>query len=102
MHAVPMIADAGALPPGARANLWSTLRFVRDPYGFFDEQYRRHGDPCTLWSNLGPLVITADPELVRVIFTADPEAIEPWGAELLSPFLGTRSVLMTGGDRHKR
>ena len=102
MSAIPAIADPGALPPGARANLWNTLRFVRDPYGFFDEQYRRYGDPCTLWSTLGPLVITADPELVRAIFTVDPASVEPWGAELLSPFLGARSVLMTGGDRHKR
>jgi cytochrome P450 len=90
------------LPPGEKTTLFGMIRFVRDPYGFFDDQYRRHGDPCTLYSDLGPLVITADPELVRAVFTVDPETVEPWGTELLGPFLGTRSVLMSGGDRHKR
>jgi cytochrome P450 len=101
VSAVPSVTRA-ALPPGQKQNLWNTLRFVRDPYGFFDDQYRRHGDPCTLFSTLGPLVITADPELVRTVFTLEPDAIEPWGTDLLSPFLGPRSILMTGGDRHKR
>jgi cytochrome P450 len=50
----------------------------------------------------GPLVITADPDLVRAIFTVDPAAVEPWSTDLLSPFLGARSVIMSGGERHRR
>lgn len=95
-------ARRAGLPPGPRANFWRILQYVRDPYSFFDAQYRRYGDPCTLWTRQGPLVITADPELVRAIFTVDPETVEPWGSELLGPFLGPRSVIMSGGDRHKR
>ena len=100
--AAPANDASSALPPGVKLSLLQMVQFVRDPYGFYDAQYRRYGDPCTVWSNLGPLVLTADPELVRTIFTADPESIEPWGADLLGPFLGARSILMSGGDRHKR
>jgi cytochrome P450 len=100
--AAPANDVSSALPPGVKLSLLQMVQFVRDPYGFYDAQYRRYGDPCTVWSNLGPLVLTADPELVRTIFTADPESIEPWGADLLGPFLGARSILMSGGDRHKR
>jgi cytochrome P450 len=79
------------------------LRFVREPYAFFDEQYRTYGDPFTIWTRRdGPIVCTGDPELVRAIFALEPETIEPWGPELLSPFLGGSSLLMSGGPRHKR
>ncbi len=79
-----------------------TLRFVRDPYTVFEDQYRRYGDPCTLFTQPGPPVITADPELVRAIFTVDPDIVEPWGTGLISAFFGERSVIMNGGERHKR
>ena len=102
MSFAPKISPRDGLPPGPKATLWKTLQFLRQPYDFFDAQYRRYGDPCTLWTRQGPLVITADPELVRAIFTLDPEAVEPWSTDLLSPFLGARSVIMSGGERHKR
>ena len=46
--------------------------------------------------------MTADPELVRAIFTVDPDSVDPWGASLLSPFFGPRAVIMVGGERHRR
>jgi cytochrome P450 len=102
MQASPSIASSNDLPPGPRATLLQTLHFVRNPYDFFDDQYRRYGDPCTLWTRQGPLVLTGKPELARAVFTLDPESVVPWGTELLSPFLGARSVLMSGGERHRR
>ncbi len=102
MQSAPVSDLATTLPAGIKPSIVDMLRFLRDPYGFYDALYRRYGDPCTIFSNLGPLVITADPELVRAIFTADPESVEPWSTDLLSPFLGGRSVIMSGGERHKR
>ena len=93
---------AMAFPPGMQGSLWQTLRFIRDPERFFSEMYQRYGDPCTLWSSLGPLVVTGDPELVRAIFTADPHTFEPWPVSLLGVFFGERSVIMSGGERHRR
>ncbi|MGO9712387.1 MAG: cytochrome P450 [Polyangiaceae bacterium] len=102
MQAVQSRPDRAAFPPGPKSSLFNTIRFVRDPYGFFEEQYRRYGDPFTLWTKDGPLVMTADPELVRAIFTVDPDSVDPWGASLLSPFFGPRAVIMVGGERHRR
>jgi cytochrome P450 family 110 len=94
--------DRSVFPPGEKSSILSTIRFLRDPYGFFDAMYRRYGDPCTLWTTDGPMVMSADPELVRAIFTVDPDTVEPWAITLLSPFFGARSVIMTGGERHRR
>jgi cytochrome P450 len=90
------------LPPGPKGTLWQTLRFLRNPRGFFEEQYRRYGDPCTLFTAQGALVITQNPEHVRTIFTADPDLFEPWPVALLGIFFGERSVIMSAGDRHRR
>jgi cytochrome P450 len=90
------------LPAGTRSSIRETLRFIRDPYGFFDAQFDRYGDPCTFVTRDGPLVITADPELVKAIFTLPPESSEPLSVALLRPFLGVRSLLMSGGENHKR
>ncbi len=95
-------AARGVLPPGPAGSLLNTLWFLRDPYGFFAAQTRRYGDPCTLRTHSGRLVITGDPELVRAIFSADPATLEPFGVQLLGPFLGERSIIMTGGERHRR
>jgi cytochrome P450 len=94
--------DRSVFPPGEKSSILSTLRFLKDPYGFYDAMYRRYGDPCTLWTSDGPMVMSADPELVRAIFTVDPDTVEPWAITLLSPFFGPRSVIMTGGERHRR
>jgi len=91
-----------ALPPGPRTSVLRTIHFLRDPRGFFEAQYRRYGDPCTLWTQQGPLVVTANPELVRTIFTADPDTFDPWPVQLLGRFFGERSVIMSGGERHRR
>jgi cytochrome P450 len=90
------------LPPGPRGSLWNTLRYLRDPYAFFAVETRIHGDPMTLRTMAGPLVVTGDPELARAIFSADPGAVEPFSVGTLGPFLGERSLIMTGGERHKR
>lgn len=98
----PLSKLTAALPPGPKESLWQTLRFLRSPREFFEAQYRRYGDPCTLWTGLGPLVITANPELVRTIFTADPDTFEPWPVSLLGVFFGERAVIMSAGERHRR
>ncbi len=94
--------DASSLPPGPREALFNTAWFLRDPYGFFAGMARRYGDPFTLPTRGGPLVMTGDPELARAVFSADPDTLEPFNVKLLAPFFGERSVIMTGGERHRR
>jgi cytochrome P450 len=92
----------GPLPPGPRSTLWNTLRYLRDPYAFFAAQARIHGDPYTLRTLAGPLVVTGDPELARVVFSAEPMSVAPFAVGTLAPFLGPRSLILTAGERHKR
>jgi cytochrome P450 len=90
------------LPPGPRGNVLGTLAFLRDTYAFFAENQRRYGDPFTLATQSGPLVVTGDPELVKAIFSADPDMFEPFAVSLIGPFLGEQSVIMTAGEKHRR
>jgi cytochrome P450 family 110 len=90
------------LPPGPKGTLRNTLWFIRDPYGFFANNARRFGDPYTLPTATGPLVVTGKPELTRAIFSADPETFEPFAIGLIGPFLGKRSLIMSAGERHRR
>jgi cytochrome P450 len=89
------------LPPGPVGLLY-TLWFLRDPYAFFAAQARKYGDPFTLRTQSGPLVVTGNPELVRTIFSADPASLEPFSVDIIGPFLGERALIMTGGERHRR
>jgi cytochrome P450 len=93
---------AARLPPGPRGSVWNTLWFIRDPYAFFAVNARRFGDPYTLPTATGPLVVTGKPELARAIFSADPDTFEPFAIGLIGPFLGKRSLIMSAGERHRR
>jgi cytochrome P450 len=75
---------------------------LRDPFGFFAWAARRYGDPYTLRTPTGPLVMTGDPFLARTIFSMDPDLLEPFSVGLVGPFLGELSVIMAAGERHRR
>jgi cytochrome P450 len=93
-----------ALPPGPRGPLWTTFRWVRDPYPFLDECRQRYGETFTLpiaW--FARLVVFSNPDHVREIFSDDGEDLEAGRVNrTLSPLLGERSVLMADGRPHRR
>ena len=49
----------------------------------------------------GPLVLSGRPEDVRDIFRADPMIFEPWNTDVLKPVLGSNSVILTSGTKHR-
>jgi cytochrome P450 family 110 len=89
------------LPPGPR-NPLQVLHFSRDSRGFFRHNLERYGDPCTLRLPAGTVVLTASPEGIREIFTADPLSFEASPRIVLQPIVGDNSVLMLSGGRHRR
>lgn len=89
------------LPPGPRNALVTTLKYLRDPYGFPLETARRYGDPYSWPSFLGPMVVTGSPEGIRTLFTADPDTYSALGAELLGPILGESNLILLSGERHR-
>jgi cytochrome P450 len=96
-------------PPAAGARLraqwlppWSLLTFVRQPDRFFLEGQHRRGDTYLLRTGVGPMYVSADPEVAKAVFTAGPERVDHPGADLLGALIGERSVLVANGDTHKR
>src|SRR4051794_16050521 len=91
------------LPPGPP---WpSALQVVgwwNRPLAFHESCRRRYGKRYTV-RLLGapPFVMHADPEHVREIFTAPPDALHPGeGAKILEPVVGTYSVILLDEKAH--
>ena len=89
------------IPKGPRFGLGSTLSYIRNPYGFFERSVRRYGQPFGCHTMGGPLVLSGRPEDVRDIFRADPMIFEPWNIDVLMPVLGSNSVILTSGTKHR-
>ena len=93
-----------ALPPGPRR--LAALDFARAtlsaPGPVLQRLAREHGDPFRLSTPAGPVTYTGDPELIRAIYTADPDHFEPAGVEITLPIFGTAGATVTQGARHRR
>ena len=94
-----------ALPPGPPLPaLVQTVLFLLYPVQFLHECQRRYGDVFTVDTLIfGREVEIADPEMVKQVFTADPDVVRAGEAnEILGPLLGPRSVLLLDGAEHLR
>ncbi|HEY0481275.1 MAG TPA: cytochrome P450 [Kofleriaceae bacterium] len=89
------------LPPGPHSTLLHALRYARDPFGSSLRCLATYGDPFTAPTVFGPQVVTADPAVVEDVFAADPASFAATGAALLGPVMGTSSVMLVDGDRHR-
>lgn len=64
---------------------------------------RERGDVFTLHLPLGPVVVVADPALVKDVFTGDPDVLRAGeGNRPLEPVVGPDSLLLLDGARHLR
>lgn len=93
------------LPPGpTQSSAYQTLAWTLRGPSFLNRSRARFGDVFTV--NLGiadPIVVVSDPELVKRIFTGDPEVLRAGeGNNILAPVLGNRSVLLLDGPEHLR
>ncbi len=94
-----------SIPPGPRSPaLVQTLRWLGRPIPMLEDCARRYGDAFTIrLTAYPPLVLFSDPAAVKDIFTGDPDELRGGEANLvLAPFVGTDSVLLTDGPRHRR
>lgn len=89
------------LPPGPSGkNPLNLLRMMLDPHDTYARLTRAYGDPFTVSTVIGPMVVTSDPEGVRDFFTADPEGFEYCAPEMEGPLLGDSSLVFAPGHRH--
>ncbi|MEO7435144.1 MAG: cytochrome P450, partial [Candidatus Binatia bacterium] len=94
-----------AIPPGPRAPaLIQSLRWLSKPIPMLEDCGRRYGDVFTFrFPAFDPIVLFSHPAAVKTIFTGDGDALRAGEANVvLAPFLGTDSVLLADGDRHRR
>jgi cytochrome P450 len=91
------------LPPGPRLPAaWQTILAWRRPTDLLERCRARYGRRFTL-RVLGqpPFVVLSDPEEIKQLFMASPEALHPGeGARVLEPIVGRNSVILLDEDAH--
>ncbi len=88
--------------PSGPPMLTATLGFLRDPFGSWQKFAKQYGDPFTLrLPTLDPWVVTGNPKGIRQIFTAPSETFISSVTHAI-PLMGSFSIHMLNGDRHKR
>lgn len=99
-----MAAPTG-LPRGPRLPaMVQTALLWRAPQRFLDTCRRRLGPVFTVRAEpFGTLVYVADPDLLREVFTGDPDVLRAGeGNSLLGPMMGAHSVLLLDEPEHMR
>ncbi|MFO0762255.1 MAG: cytochrome P450 [Byssovorax sp.] len=94
-----------AFPPGLRLPAAvQTALFIARPLELLEWCKRRYGDVFTIDTLMfGREVEVVSPELIKQVFTGDPDVLRAGEAnEILGPLLGPRSVLLLDGAEHLR
>jgi len=82
--------------------LLNTFRILTSPREATERWIARYGDPVLVRTINGNVYMTSTPELAKTIFAADPSTFLPFAVRALLPFLGEQSVLLVGGEQHRR
>ena len=94
-----------SLPPGPSAPaIVQTLQFLASPGTLGVELWKRYGDVHTVKNSaMGTLVVLVDPELIKQVFTGDPDVLHAGEANRsLELLVGDRSLLLLDGPEHLR
>jgi cytochrome P450 len=94
-----------ALPPGPRAPAAVQMgEWILNPIPFIERCSRRYGDLFTAHFVIGDIVWTADPDLIKSVFTGSPDVLHAGEANAppLEPIMGRNSVLLLDGPEHMR
>ncbi len=92
-----------SLPPGPnRPGLVNLLGLWKRPTAYLERLRARYGTRVTLKLPFQPpFVILSDPDEIKALFQASPDAIHPGeGARILEPILGRHSVILLDGSEH--
>ena len=88
--------------PGPRTRILNTYRFLTDPYATTLAWRDRFGDPFLTRTVNGDVVMTGKADHLRTIFAAPAETYEPFGVRAIAPVVGDSSLLILGGEAHRR
>lgn len=92
------------LPPGPSvAPARQVAGWIFRPEALLERGQRERGDVFTVHLPLGPIVVVADPAIVKDVFTGDPDVLRAGeGNQPLEPVVGPDSLLLLDGPRHLR
>lgn len=90
------------LPCTPEPAVWASLEYGFLPRRFALRQRKRYGHAYLVNGLYGPALFTTDPEHVRRIFAADYDTFGSSAANSILELVGSRSVLVTSGELHKR
>src|SRR5436190_11361508 len=93
------------LPPGPRwPRAAQTVWWAARPLSLMRRCRRRYGDVFTVRPyRFGDIVLLADPELIKEVFTGDRDVFAAGEANAaMSPVLGRHSLLVLDGEHHLR
>lgn len=92
------------IPPGPKT--WTFIDRLRvtflPPAQLLGEYARTYGDTFRVVIPEEAVTFTGDPNLIREVYTANPDAFDPRGVEITSPIFGSTSLPVSTGARHKR
>ena len=77
--------------------------WITRPYDFLDECAEKYGDMFTIkLVGFPPLLFLSNPQAIKEIFAADARFDAGRSNRILIPLLGSNSLVLLDGDRHKR
>lgn len=86
---------------GPKGKIRTTLRLMRDPKAYYDAVFKEYGDPAIVRAINGDCVLTGTAEGAKEIFARAPDHYLPFGAEASRPLVGSNSLFLIAGERHK-
>ena len=93
------------MPPGPRVpRLIQTLHWIFRPIPFMRSCAATYGNAFTIrFIATPPMVFVSEPAAIRQVFSGDPADLQAGRANrVLKPIVGSNSILMLDGARHKR
>ena len=93
------------MPPGPRVpRLFQMSHWIFRPIPFMRSCAASYGNAFTIRFNATPpMVFISEPAAIRQVFTGDPANLQAGRANrVLKPIVGSNSILMLDGARHKR
>jgi cytochrome P450 family 110 len=93
-----------SLPNGPEKRLpLQRMKLIFQPIKYVEDFAKNYGDNFTIWSGkTSRIVYFSHPQAVEQLFNADPSYFGGGGNGILKFLLGANSIVLLGGDLHKR
>ncbi|MEM7315299.1 MAG: cytochrome P450 [Planctomycetota bacterium] len=88
--------------PSTGYRLWTTYKFVRDPYTCYQRWHQDYGDTFIVNAMNGDVVVTCDPENVQKALSAGSDDVRQFAVGTSAPLIGETAVIVISGPPHKQ